>query len=115
MRKISILIFTVISITASAQDLSKGIDNMRKQLAKDMASYDSARKISDSLMLINTSKYDSVDMARNSRNLDALMSSMRERDQKQRQGMWMRLFFGAALLGVGIYGMLRKRKKKEIQ
>jgi len=115
MKKLFFLFFTIISITASAQDISKGVDGMRKQLAKDMASYDSSKKIADSMMLINYSRYDSVDMARNNRNLDALVSTMKERDQKQKQGMWLRLFFGVALLGVGIFGVLRKRKNKNIQ
>ena len=115
MRKLSFLFFTIITITSSAKDISKGIDSMRKQLAKDMASYDSAKKAADSLMLINNRRFDSVEMARNGRNLDALMSTMRERDQKQKKAMWLRLFFGVALLGVGIFGILRKRKKKDIQ
>lgn len=88
---------------------------MRRQLNKDMASYDSAKKVADSLMLINNKRFDSVEMERNNRNLDALMSTMKERDQKQRQAMWMRLGFGILMLSVLIFGLLRKRKKKDIQ
>jgi hypothetical protein len=115
MRKLFFLVFTAISITCSAQDISKGVDSMRKQLAKDMASYDSAKKISESLMVVNNKRFDSVEMARNNRNLDALVSTMRERDQKQKQAMWLRLGFGILMLGVLIFGLLRKRKNKNIQ
>jgi hypothetical protein len=119
MRKLSFLFFTIITISSSAQDISKGIDSMRKQLAKDMASYDSAKKVADSLMIFNNKRFDSLEMARfneqNSRNLDGLVSMMKEREQKQKQGMWLRLGFGILMLGVLIFGLLRKRKKKNIQ
>jgi hypothetical protein len=119
MKKIFILLFTIISITSAAQDISKGIDSMRKQLAKDMASYDSAKKAADSLMLINNRRFDSVEMARfneqNSRNLDGLLRTMKEREQKQKHAMWLRLGFGILMLGVLIFGLLRKRRKKNIQ
>lgn len=92
---------------------------MRRQLNKDMASFDSAKKTADSLMMFNNKRFDSVEMARfneqNSRNLDGLLRTMKEREQKQRQGMWLRLGFGILMLGVLIFGLLRKRKKKDIQ
>lgn len=115
MKKIFFLFFTIITLSSSAQDLSKGIDSMRKQLAKNMASYDSAKKVADSLMILNNKRFDSLDMARNRRNLDALVSMMKERDQKQRKAMWLRLGFGILMLGVLIFGLLRKRKKKNMQ
>jgi len=120
MKKIFIILLsTSVGISCSAQDISKGIDSMRKQLNKDMASYDSARKRSESLMVVNNKRFDSIEIARqmeqNGRNLDGLLRTMKERDQKQKKAMWMRLIFGGALLGVGIFAMLRKRKKKDIQ
>jgi len=119
MKQIFILLFTIISVTTSAQDLSKSIDSMRRQLSKDMASYDSAKKITDSLVLISNKRFDSVEMARfneqNSRNLDGLVSMMKEREQKQKQAMWLRLGFGMLMLGVLVFGLVRKRKKKDTQ
>jgi hypothetical protein len=116
MRKIFILLFTIISITSSAQDISKGIDSMRKQLNKDMAAYDSSAKISDSLIKAYSKRNDSAAMARyNEQNTRNLVSFMNEREQKQKKDMWIRLTFGGMLLIVGILGMLRKRKKKESQ
>lgn len=119
MKKLLFLLFTITSIISEAQDLSKGIDSMRRQLDTDMSSYDSIRKETESLMVINKKRFDSIEMARfneqNSRNLDGLLRTMKERDQKQRQGMWLRLGFGILMLGVLIVGLLRKRKKKSIQ
>jgi hypothetical protein len=116
MRKLFLLLFTVISITSSAQDISKGIDSMRKQLNKDMAAYDSSAKVSDSLIKAYSKRNDSATMARfNEQNTRNLVSFMNEREQKQKKGMWMRLTFGGMLLVVGIFGILRKRKKKNIQ
>ena len=116
MKQIFILVFTILSFSSSAQDLSKSIDSMRRQLNKNMASYDSARKEADSLMLINNSRFDSVErvryMEQNTRNL---VSFIKERDRKQKQAMWTRLGFGMLMLGVLIFGLLRKRKKKGIQ
>lgn len=60
-------------------------------------------------------KPDSAQMARdmemNNRNLDALMRTMKEREKKQQQQMWLRIGFGVVLLGVGIYSFVRKKKK----
>ena len=115
MKSLLILLFASLCITCAGQDISKGLDSMRKELAKNMASYDSAKKISESLMVFNNKRFDSVEMVRNNQNLDALVQTMHERDQKQRWAMWMRLIFGVLLLGVGIFGIFRKRKKKDIQ
>ncbi len=106
-------------MASNAQNIDKGLDSMQRQMAKGMASLDSSMKLADSMNLVSSKHFDSVQMARqneqNNRNLDGLLSMMNEREQKQKQGMWMRIIFGLALLGVGIFGILRKRKKKDTQ
>jgi hypothetical protein len=116
MRKLFISIFTAISISATAQDISKGIDSMRKQLNKDMASYDSSRKISASLITAYQKRNDSLALARSmTQNTNNLVSFLKERDRKQQQAMWTRLGFGILMLGVLIFGLLRKRKRTNTQ
>lgn len=89
---------------------------MRKQLNKDMASYDSTRKISDSLITAYQKRNDSLALARTmTQNTNNLVSFLKERDRKQQQAMWTRLAFGILMLGVLIFGLVRKRKKKNIQ
>jgi len=119
MKKIPFLFFTLMSIATAAQDISKGVDSMQKQLSTQMAAYDSSAKVTDSIIKAFNKRNDSMEMARfneqNSRNLDGLVSMMKEREQKQKQGMWIRLGFGLLMLGVLIFGLLRKRKKKDTQ
>jgi hypothetical protein len=119
MRKLFLSLFILLSITAASQKLDKEIEQMRKDLAKQQAAFDSSKKINDSIYAANMKRRDSIEMARfneqNSRNLSSFVKSIQEREQKQKRAMWMRLIFGVALLGVGIYAMLRKRKKKDIQ
>lgn len=59
-------------------------------------------------------KPDSASVARdfenNSRNLNALVRTMNERKRKEEQRMWLRLGLGAAILGIGAYGLLRRKK-----
>lgn len=50
------------------------------------------------------------EMENNTRNLNGLVSMMNERKRKEEKQMWLRLGFGIAILGIGAYGLLRKRK-----
>jgi len=119
MRKLLVILFTLVSTTVVSQDLSKQIEEMRQQAAKQKAELDSMQKVNDSLFAVRVKRSDSIEMARfneqNARNLNSFVRSMREREQKQKKAMWMRLIFGGLLLGVGIFAILRNRKKKNIQ
>jgi uncharacterized protein YlxW (UPF0749 family) len=117
MRKLFFMLLTLLSTTAFSQDLSKDIQELQRQAAKQRAELDSMQKASDSLFAVRMKISDSIEMARfneqNTRNLNSFVAGMKEREQKQKKAMWMRLIFGGVLLGVGIFAMLRKRKKKE--
>lgn len=120
MRKFLFLLFIVTGFAAYSQnDLSKKIDELRQSAAKQRLALDSMQKATDSILKLQMKRNDSIEMARfneqNTRNLNSFVRDMQERNNKQKRAMWLRLFFGVALLGVGIFGVLRKRKKKEIQ
>jgi len=120
MRKFLILLFIFSNTVAFSQkDLTKNIEDMQKSIAEQRARLDSSRKATDSFLMRQMKRNDSIEIARqmeqNGRNLDGLLRTMKEREEKQKKAMWMRLIFGGALLGVGIFAMLRKRKKKDIQ
>ncbi len=120
MRKIFFLLF-ILSYTGafSQNDLTKKIEDMQKSIAEQRARLDSSRKATDSFLMRQMKRNDSIELARqmeqNGRNLDGLLRTMKEREQEQKKAMWMRLIFGAALLGVGIFAILRRRKKNNIQ
>jgi hypothetical protein len=116
MKKIFILLFIFYGTASFAQKMDKEIDSMRRNIAKQNASLESLNRRTDS-MLLERSKHDdsitrSEDMERNSRNLNALVSTMREREKKERRNMWLRIGLGISFLVIGIIGVTRKRKSK---
>lgn len=113
MRKSLLLLFICSATLAFPQkDLDKEIKALRQRL-------DSSRIATDSFLKQQMKRNDSIEMARfneqNARNLNSFMRDMQERSRKQKRAMWLRLIFGLALLGIGVFSVLRKRKKKEIQ
>ena len=52
-----------------------------------------------------------LEQQRNIRSLESFMAMQKEREAKQNKAMWLRLGFGIILLGVLIFGWMRKRKK----
>jgi septal ring factor EnvC (AmiA/AmiB activator) len=116
MRKLLFILCMLLSITTVAQDLSKDIEKMQREIAKQRAALDSSQKVRDSLLLQGVKKNDSAEMARymeqNTRNLDSFVKNMKEREQKQKLSNWMRIGAGLLFLAIGIYGVMRKRKPK---
>lgn len=115
MRKFFLSLCVLSCLTLVAQKPNK-FEELQQSIAKQAAELDSIQKVTDSLL---TKRRDSIEMARfneqSSRNLDGLVRVMKEREQKQKQQIWMRLGFGILMLGVLIFGLIRKRKNKEIQ
>lgn len=113
MRKSLLLLFICSATLAFPQkDLDKEIKALRQRL-------DSSRIATDSFLKQQMKRNDSIEMAcfneQNARNLNSFMRDMQERNRKQKRAMWLRLIFGIALLGIGVFSVLRKRKKKGIQ
>lgn len=115
MRRLFLLLCILFSLTLVAQKPDK-FEELQQSIAKQAADLDSIKKVNDSLLI---KRMDSMNMVtfkeQNSRNLDAFVRTIKEREQKQKQQMWMRLGFGVLMMGVLIFGLLRKRKKKEVQ
>lgn len=116
MRKLCVVACMLLSINAFSQKPDKKFEELQQQMARQRAELDSSSKVTDSILLANAKRRDSADMARYmERNTNNLVSFMKERDRKQKQAMWRNLGFGILMLVVLIVGLLRKRKKKEIQ
>ena len=89
---------------------------MHQQMEKNRLSLDSnMNSLNSSIKYVNKFT-DSMDRVRqietNHRNLDGLVSMMQEREQKEKQAMWLRIGFGIAILVIGIIGITRKKKTK---
>ncbi len=116
MKKICFLFFITCTSACFAQKLDKQIDSMRKSMARQNAAIDSLNKATDSIILIKSRRDDSIAraeaMEQNSRNLNALVRTMKEREQKEKRNMWLRIGLGLAFLVIGIIGVTRKRKSR---
>ncbi len=75
---------------------------------------DSQIKATDSIWKMKQKVQDSLAIQRMTSNTNGLVSMMRERDRAQRKQMWLRLGLGVAFLALGIYGVMRKRKKAKV-
>lgn len=115
MKKRFTIFFLVINLIASAQYDSKQGRDIHKEIEKQMSSLDSIKTNIDSQIIKMSTFSDSAarakDIEQNNRNLDALMTSMHEKDQQAKRRITWRIVFGLALLAMGIFGVFRKRKK----
>ncbi len=86
-------------------ETKRQIDSSRAKLQESIAaSIAESKRVMDSVNLETFRK-------QNERNLNDLMYMQRERNKKEKQRMWLRLGFGIAILSLGIFAMLRRRKK----
>ena len=119
MKTFCLSICFVFTATCFSQNTNKELTEKHQQLQKQQISSDSLSKNPDSLLQQSNKYYDSVamteQMERNNRNLDGLVSMMKERERKAKKQMWIRLGIGLAFLALGIYGFTRKRKKSTTQ
>lgn len=115
-----IILFICISNTLSAQlnqsEFEKDIEKRRKEV---QAQIEKTKAMSDSLdrNLIRNLREDSFwrkqDSISNVRNQKAILGLYNERQSANKRGMWMRLVLGLGMLGVLIFGLLRKRKARQ--
>ena len=114
-----VLLFFVISsnaqnerdLNASQKQIDKiyetkrQIDSSRAKMNESIAkSIAESKRVSDS---INNELF----QKQNERSLNALMEMQRVNEKKAKQRMWLRLGFGIAMLALGVFAMLRRRKK----
>ena len=89
---------------------------MHEQIEKNRRSLDSSRSSLDSSISHVNIFTDSMEKARrlaeNNRNISGLVSMMKERERKARQGMWLRIGLGIAGLILAIVSFTRKKKTK---
>lgn len=115
MKNIFIFLF-FFSVSTFAQNSNKDLNEMHQQIETQRLKLDSSRKSMDASMQQFNTYSDSMEKARqiesNNRNLNGLVSMMKERERKEKQAMWLRIGFGIAILIVGIIGITRKRKVK---
>ena len=115
MHKLLLLLLLCSSLNGFSQTADKSLIKMQQDIERQRKSLDSSMKASDSILAASTMVYDSANMARemerNNKNLNLFMLDYQERERAAKKRMWWRLGFGVVLLGVGIFGMLRRRKK----
>ncbi len=109
MKKLVFILLLFSGSIAFAQQGNKASEDLATEIAKQNAEHDSVMKYYDSLHKIRDSISMAADMQRNTNNL---VNFMRERDEKARKRMWLRLGFGIAMLVILIIGLMRKRKKR---
>lgn len=116
MHKVLLLFLLCSSLSGLSQTTDKSLIKMQQDIERQRKSLDSSMKASDSILAAGTKTFDSANMARemeqNNKNLNLFMLDYQERERAARKRMWWRLGFGIVLLGVGIYGVLRKRKPR---
>jgi hypothetical protein len=115
MRNILFFFFIITGLSSSAQT-DKQLDSLRRSIKNQVAVTESLRVATDSLLIKNAGRNDSIEMAKfneqNSRSLNSMVQMMKEREEKQRRQMWLRLGLGGLFLVILIIGLLRKRKAK---
>lgn len=115
MRKLFLPLFILLSITTTAQKPDK-LEELQQSMARHKAEFDSMQKINDSLFAMRMKRDDSIATARYMQsNTNNLLNYMRENERKKKQAMWMRLGFGVLMLGVLIFGLLRRKKKTTVE
>jgi hypothetical protein len=115
MRKTLFFIFIIACMSLSAQT-DKQLDSLRRSIKNQVAETESLRVATDSLLMRNARHNDSAEMARfaeqNSRSLNSMVRMMKEREEKAKRQMWLRIGLGVLFLAVLIIGLARKRKTK---
>ena len=116
MKNLFTLLLIFFSAGAFAQNSNKDLNEMHQQMEKNRLSLDSTMNSLDSSMQrankFNDSMQTALQMESNNRNLTGLVDMMQERERKEKQGMWMRIGLGIAMLILGIIGIARKKKTK---
>lgn len=112
-RSLFLVAFFCVSLAGFSQSDLNSRDTNKNKVEERVPLSDSERKerarISDSIYdaVINQNERTSMD-----RNLDSLMSTMREREKKQKRDAMIRIGIGVFFAVILIVGLARRRKKK---
>lgn len=112
LRIITTICFCLLAGLAIAQVDSTRVEDLRREIDSTTRAYqayaDSLQDIRDSIQMQESLK--SMD-----RNRDALISTMKERDEKQLRGAYIRIALGLAFAGLFIFSIIRNNKRKKQQ
>ncbi len=112
--KYLLIVFALAMHNVNAQQVHKLKDEFQN-IEKLKAATESSRVNLQRSMDESLKRLDSINIEnynkQNTRNLNAFVKEMDERNKKQKQQMWIRLGFGVAMLVVLIVGLRRKKKK----
>lgn len=101
---------------AIAQIDSSSLDSLSRRID---SSTRASKAYNDSLIKMGNEYYDSVMSAQTleqmDRNRDALIATMKEREEQQRRNAYIRIAIGIAGFGLLIFSFIRNRKRKKEQ
>lgn len=112
LRIITTICFCLLATMAISQVNPTRVEDLRREIDSttraNKAYIDSLNQRRDSVQMQESLK--SMD-----RNRDALISTMRERDEKQLRGAYIRIALGLAFAGLFIFSIIRNNKRKKQQ
>ena len=117
MKRRLVLISMIACSIAFAQNSNKELNEIHQQLGKQQKqtrSDSTKMDTPESFYEQQSKRTDSLDNITHQeqfdRNMDGFYNEIKEREQKEKRNMWLRLGFGIILAAVGIYGVMRKKK-----
>jgi hypothetical protein len=100
-----LLQFGIPVYSQSIDSISRGVDSSSKALQEAAKKF---QRLEDSLAKLQIQQ--SLDQ--NSKSLDLFLADMKEREKKEKRQLYIRIGLGVAFLAIVVYGLVRRRKKK---
>lgn len=111
---IAVFILSAFYCNAQRDSLHINNDKLNRQIDSSIKQLDSMNQRINEGYKQTMHTMDSINMhleqERNNRALDSFLRMQKEREEKQKKAMWIRLGIGVLFLGVLIFGLLRRRK-----